>query len=189
MFKTINITIVVLLCNFAAANDITEIPAELKAKISANLPLKDILNFCQTSKKINAFCEIPNFWRLLLQRDYPDSYRDGIQNPKDLYKSLSIKDPYEGTILSSNDADGSGDIGQDGKPTWLIVRLTHVPARFIDDTIRVGTDIYFHPTVYVDLNPSYGQKVLFDTIRNATRAHPKNAVNRVRIGAGIKSIN
>ena len=50
--------------------NIEQLPVEIRRLITANLPLYDIINLCQTSKGFEQVCSSNMFWKIMLTRDF-----------------------------------------------------------------------------------------------------------------------
>ena len=72
--------------------------------IAINLDLLDLLNFCNSSKRINELvCKKDAIWLYKINKDFPNSLENSLKNPKLCYqrlywKNLKNKLKYEGTV-------------------------------------------------------------------------------------------
>lgn len=64
-------------------------PIELVIQQLNYLPVREILNLCETNTEIAAICDRRDFWTTLLIRDFPDTYKlygPRYPNMRNLYK-------------------------------------------------------------------------------------------------------
>ena len=67
--------------------DFADQPEELVIQQLSQLPVEDILNACQSDRRIARICSGPVLWRMKLQMDFPGVYIQ-IPNPKEKYLEL-----------------------------------------------------------------------------------------------------
>ena len=60
-------TVINVMLDFYSFN----LPMEIIELIAFNLPMKDLINLCKTSKLFSEICKDQVFWKRLLRRDYP----------------------------------------------------------------------------------------------------------------------
>nr|QBK91374.1 MAG: regulator of chromosome condensation protein [Pithovirus LCPAC202] len=66
------------------------LPPEMKTKVLLKLNLKDLLNFCSTSKSAMEYCKDDKFWKAKYQYDFPSIPSTGTQSWEKQYKSLHL---------------------------------------------------------------------------------------------------
>ncbi len=66
------------------------LPPEMKTKVLVKLNLKDLLNFCSTSKSAMEYCKDDKFWKAKYQHDFPTIPSTGTQSWEKQYKSLYL---------------------------------------------------------------------------------------------------
>jgi hypothetical protein len=80
------------------------LPKDVKRKLALELQPADLITFCATNRKMNGdICESKEFWRLKLERDYPETipyfrkYGKTLVNPKATYirKFTEISKPID----------------------------------------------------------------------------------------------
>ena len=72
--------------------NILEMPKDLQRKIALKLSPPELIRFCKTNKSLNIeICESNDFWRLKLEKDYPELFNYFsknkliLKNPKNTY--------------------------------------------------------------------------------------------------------
>ena len=71
--------------------NISDFPYEILFNILLNADLKDIANYCQTSKSASGICKDQNFWRIKLWKDYGRQEKVVGITWKQQYQSKEIK--------------------------------------------------------------------------------------------------
>lgn len=71
-------------------NYFEKLPNELIILILSDVPIRDILNFCQTSKAYHQYCNSEFLWKMLYERDFPNK-----ELQKETYQASYI---YESSI-------------------------------------------------------------------------------------------
>lgn len=73
-------------------SNLLQMPKDLQRKVALELSPSDLINFCVTNKNVNVeICESKDFWRLKLEKDYPEVFNyfsKGkliLKNPKNTY--------------------------------------------------------------------------------------------------------
>nr|QBK91373.1 MAG: regulator of chromosome condensation protein [Pithovirus LCPAC202] len=64
------------------------LPPEMKTEVLLKLNLKDLLNFCSTSKSAMEYCKNDQFWKAKYQHDFPNISSTGNLTWEKQYKSL-----------------------------------------------------------------------------------------------------
>ena len=88
---------------------LTDIPIKeigVYANIAKNLSIIEIDKMCRTNRDFNKACRNPSFWKLLVQFQFPQFYREDIKNWEKVYRGLIwytvIKDEpfYRGQFIT-----------------------------------------------------------------------------------------
>lgn len=87
-------TVIDLLAGHYSLSLLEELPVEVQAIVINDLPVKEILAFCSSSKALKQVCEDPRLWRVLLRRDFKTAFDSGwsfdnVDDAKSLYVELS----------------------------------------------------------------------------------------------------
>ena len=63
------------------------LPKDVMAEMALNLSAPDVIKFCLASKSQNRICNLNDFWRRKLDKDYPGDFAPGtvLVNAKELY--------------------------------------------------------------------------------------------------------
>lgn len=72
-----------------------------------DLPIKDLLNACQTNPLFDQLCKDPDLWRVRIKHDYPEVSLVGIKNPREFYLKQVL---FGGKIYVHNHVDDINEI-------------------------------------------------------------------------------
>jgi len=138
------------------------LPKDVLFELALELPGKDLIALCQTSKKYKYICDSQNFWRRKLQKDF--KVNEEI-NPKHKYKVLKNKEICNQKVLNGKRGYVLNEISEDNfqdKDDYLI--YVFLIAKLLEKGENIPNYYKGLYDKYIEkINYKYGNKIVRDT--------------------------
>lgn len=145
---------------------LTELP-EVNALILLELPYKDLLQACSTSREFAQICRSDYFWKQKLAKDFPDLPINTLDRPRELYtNAYNQREREYSKIIEQSTFPLEYD--SQGKQLIYLIGVRHYAA----DTLTPVTIVYRHSYRLLHIRPinySSAPMVLIKVIRRGTR--------------------